>query len=667
MSWLTRASTAGKALFQLGPRKVGLYACYRLLLRSGILRWQTSALLGRKANVATLQTNLLDPLPDPQELSRLLGENGRQQLLNEAEEILNGRARLFGGELTPLVLQPSGPLRHWTEYEKQGPSSGEGDWRRVWEAGRFGWAMLLGRAYHLTKDERYARTFWNYTQTFLQANPPYLGLHWISGQEVALRIIALTFAMQVFATSHESTEDRLAALSLSIAAHALRIPPGLFYARAQNNNHLLSEAVGLYTAGLALPDHPRARGWRKLGWRWLNHALQTQIAENGTYVQHSCNYHRLMLQEALWAYRLASRAGDQLPPATQQRLQAATKWLHALLDPFSGGVPNLGANDGAYILPLTSRHSSDYRPVVQAAGVAFLNEAFFGAGEWNEMSLWLCPSSMDRSGSERYGEPARRHPDWPPHRLDNPANKSWAYLRVARFTDRPSHADQLHVDLWWRGINLAQDAGSYLYNAPPPWDNSLARSEVHNTLCLDGQDQMRRGGRFLWLDWAQAQVLNHEVNTEEGWERWIAEHDGYRRLGVIHRRGLTAWRDGRWLVEDWVLPRTNHVATGRLHHIRLHWLMPDWPWRIENKGRITELHLASPHGWVDLCIVYEEAAQHGAATLVRAGERVYGTAPVAPFWGWVSYTYAHKTPALSLVVEVEQVIPARLTSEWRLV
>ena len=33
--------------------------------------------------------------------------------------------------------------------------------------------------------------------------------------------------------------------------------------------------------------------------------------------------------------------------------------------------------------------------------------------------------------------------------------------------------DQLHLDLWWRGLNIAQDAGTYLYNADPPWDNPL--------------------------------------------------------------------------------------------------------------------------------------------------------------------------------------------------
>ena len=84
--------------------------------------------------------------------------------------------------------------------------------------------------------------------------------------------------------------------------------------------------------------------------------------------------------------------------------------------------------------------------------------------------------------------------------------ETWAYLRAARFTGRPGHADQLHLDLWWCGLNVAQDAGTYLYNAPPPWDNALARSEVHNTLVVNGLEQMTRAGRFLYLERAQARV-----------------------------------------------------------------------------------------------------------------------------------------------------------------
>src|SRR4030042_512593 len=110
-----------------------------------------------------------------------------------------------------------------------------------------------------------------------------------------------------------SPPRRRSRLARSIAEHAARIPPTLVYARAQNNNHLVTEATALYLAGAAL-DH---RSWRELGWRWLNLALQRQISSHGEYIQHSTNYHRLMLQSALLADAVRRARGELWPAATQ--------------------------------------------------------------------------------------------------------------------------------------------------------------------------------------------------------------------------------------------------------------------------------------------------------------------------------------------------------------
>jgi hypothetical protein len=320
-------------------------------------------------------------LPEPKDLVRILGDQV-STLFAEADEIVNSQVRLFGNSPVPLELTVPEPLAHWTEYEIKGWSRETDDIKFIWEPARFGWAYTLGRAYHLSGDERYAKAFWIYTETFLDANPPDRGPNWVSAQEVALRLIALSFAYQVFAKSNQSTHTRIDRLSISIAAHAARIPPTQAYARAQNNNHLLVEAAGLYTAGLVLPDHPDSHRWCGtvgVGQR----ALQSQI-NDGTYIQHSTNYHRLMLQAALWVQHI----GGKFPVASSQRLAAATSWLLNLIDPFSGQVPNLGPNDGAYILPLTICPFADYRPVLQAASLAFLEQLPFPSGPWDEMVVW---------------------------------------------------------------------------------------------------------------------------------------------------------------------------------------------------------------------------------------------------------------------------------------
>ena len=120
----------------------------------------------------------------------------------------------------------------------------------------------------------------------------------------------------------------------------------------------------------------------------------------------------------------------------------------------------------------------------------------------------------------------------PPYILLNHQNGSWATIRVARFHSRPAHADQLHLDLWWRGINLAQDPGTYLYNSAPPWENSLTSALVHNTVTVDGQEFMLRAGRFLYLDWAQGKVIKSETDPDQNHKhhrctQWLPK-PGYR-------------------------------------------------------------------------------------------------------------------------------------------
>lgn len=587
-------------------------------------------------------------LPHRDQLLQTLGQDGNAALLAEADEIVAGKFRMFGGEPVPLQLAFSEPLQHWTDYETgqapiPDPQLPIPDIKFVWEPARFGWAFVLGRAYHAGGGEKYAEAFWKYFELFADGNPAYLGPHWMNGQEVAIRLMALVWAAQVFADSPHSTPERIRRLGESIATHARRIPPTLVYARAQNNNHLVTESAALFTAGHALPDHPDANNWRAMGWYWLNRAFQDQISTYGEYIQHSANYHRLMLQCALWVNAVLRGLRTKWPSSSSEQLARASHWLFSLLDPSTGRTPNLGANDGAYIFPLAAAPFDDYRPVVQAAAQAFLRSGL-PAGAWDEMSLWLGLAPHERVvESDAYLTDNLRGPN------------SWAHLRASRFPTRLSHMDQLHLDLWWRGLNVAQDAGTYLYNAPAPWDNPLVSACVHNTVTVDGRDQMTRAGRFLVLDWFPAYSKSLLEVDEDISGRVIARHRGYR--GVRHERTVTIYADERWQVQDNLL-----TWPGRVRSFRLHWLLPDWPWQLEEREKGLELRIQSPHGPVRLLISCEHKSP--AISLARAGELVHGEGRPLPFEGWASPTYGQKVPALSLNVELKAPHGVQFLSEF---
>ena len=694
---MSRIATVYKALKELGPQQVGLYAWYQLGLHSGYFNRVTDSALRKSRTHPENQSfkPVINP-PGQDKLISLLGESGMSQLFTEADQIAAGNVRLFGADLAPLKLSFDEPLKPWTMYEINpellNKLIGEdGDIKYLWEPARFGWAFTLARAYYLSGNERYPKAFWKISEGFLENNPPYQGPFWTSAQEVALRLIALVFALQIFWDAAETTLERKGKLLEAVSIHAARIPATLAYARAQNNNHMLSEAAGLITAGTALPEHPQSDKWKILGWRLINAGFEVQISDDGSYIQHSANYHRLMLQIALWAKRLSISAPDPrygLSHESLQRLGSASRWLGTLLDRKSGMVPNLGPNDGAYFLPLTNCPFEDYRPVIQAACCSFLGERALPPGLWDELHLWIGNSVPVYNKTKENFSDISISSVRPPHMLQIPSHDSWAFMRVAHFNDRPGHSDQLHVDIWWQGLNIAQDAGSYRYNAPPPWDNALASTDVHNTLTVNDCDQMNRAGRFLYLDWAQSHLLKHERDRNGKWEQVIAQHVGYNRLGVTHRRTLTARDDGTWRIEDMVFSSDQSLENRNAPFtIALQWLLPDWPWEVldsdayhpeENPEHPIDsdphgipadwwkfgLNLLSPKGPIQLFVSAEKKEPLPAVQIVRAGELVHGHGEVSPTWGWVSPTYGLKTPGLSLRIKQTIELPLNLTSLW---
>ncbi len=635
-----------KIVRQLGPIPVFLYALYKLGLKMGYFKCNPK----KPSSIPTLR--LLFDFPEREELLEVLGEDGLKELRAEADEVVNGRFRIFGGELTEIKLDLGLPPRHWTEYETHKADIPYADLphpdiKYIWEPARFGWAFPLGRAFHATDERKYAEAFWRYFEIFDSANPANIGPHWMNGQEVAIRLMALIWAAQAFWDARESSNQQLGRLTEAIAEHAARIPSTLLYARSQNNNHLTSEAAGLFTAALALPDHPESKKWKKLGIKWLNWSFENQIDKKGEYIQRSVNYHRLMLQLAIWVSTITE--SSWITEKAKQNLANATHWLADLTDPISGNTPNLGANDGAYIFPLANGDFRDFRPAVSAASQSFFDEKNIDAGVWDEMSLWL-----NTKGSKLHEKENRTFN----LRTLKPSTETWTSLRVAEDNLRLAHADQLHLDLWWQGQNITLDPGTYLYNAETPWDNPLAATEFHNTVTVNNQDQMTRTSRFMYLDWSRG----HAVEKSDS--RIVAEHNGYRRLGVTHRRTVS-FVDNIWRVEDNL--QTFKRSNPQPYAYRLHWLLVDGEWKVESSDDQITLYLHTQQGIIKIGIHSSLITHHSSTlSLVRAGELLYGSGDVPPTRGWYSPTYGIKNPALSLALEVTAQDAVQFTTEFNL-
>ena len=595
-------------------------------------------------------------------IRKIIGDDGEESVLAGAERILQGNLPFFGllsfdcgfppqWFRNPVTGQSVSPSQPWTQIRFASPAYG--DLKFILEPSRFLFAYPLVRAYALSGDERFPRAFWTAIEDWASHSPPMAGPLWICGQECSLRIFAWSFALYAFLKSPSTTNDRVALLVSMIAAHAWRTAQTLGYARSQRSNHLISEAVGLWTAGTLFPELREAQVWQNLGAHLLREAVLDQITPQGVSQQHSFNYQRMILHMLLWTLRLAEIHRAPLHEDVRARTQAAYDFMRCWVDPVSGHAPNYGSDDGSLILPLSTGSYRDFRPLSQL-GAAVLNRPALPPGRWDEAALWfgVKPAAVEKTLAV---SPPSAETGY--FRLGD--ENSWALIRAGRYTRRPFQADQLHVDLWWQGLNLARDAGTYLYNGPAPWNNGLAGAAVHNTVTVDHGDQMRRAGRFLWVDWAQASGQMYSSCNRALADRFEGEHDGYKRLAVKHRRTVQWLTGAGWVIVDDI------EGTGE-HEVRLHWLVADLPYEVS--GSPFQVALASAQSQIRWSIL---ASVPGTAAVVRAGKRIaIGRENGAPDFagadaqllGWESSTYGDLRPAASLVYQVRSQLPIRFVT-----
>src|SRR5512143_1364123 len=140
MNLASRLSLAFQALRELGPSQLGLYALYQIGLKTGHYHRQLSAMLNRDAKENREERfkihNCLPALPERQKLIELLGEQ-TGSVFAEADEIVGGQVRLFGGQPVALELATPEPLRDWTDYASGKIPGGNQDIKYTWEPGRF--------------------------------------------------------------------------------------------------------------------------------------------------------------------------------------------------------------------------------------------------------------------------------------------------------------------------------------------------------------------------------------------------------------------------------------------------------------------------------------------------------------------------------------------------
>lgn len=505
---------------------------------------------------------------------------------------------------------------------------GFGDVKAIWETSRFGFVFYLARGYARTGNDQFAETYWELLENWMETNSPYEGINWKCGQESGLRFLAAAFGLFVFSRSSATTPERLNRFSRLAAATANRIDKHIAYAISQKNNHGISEAVALWSIGILFPELKHSDAWQAKGLKVLVQLCDELIYEDGAFSQHSVNYHRLVLHLLAWSIRLAEANSIQLPHSIVDSFRRATRFVSALIAGNDGQVPRYGNDDGAKILALNHCDYFDFRPLVQLCHTIAYGQRSFEAGPWDEDLFWFGISIKKSEVAEQPMSPGRKSfPNGGIHRIH--LENTTAFVRGGKFRHRPTQSDQMHVDIWWNGHNIAIDPGTYSYNGEDDWrEIPLMKNQFHNSVLVDGKEPEQQVSKFLLLPWNDTVRVIPKKQPKFLAMEWSRKLNFGLEHSVEHHRAVSVLPNDVLVVLDGLWSRGEHLY-------QLNWLLGEKDWDLQDKLQ-GKLRLQ-----IDSSDYYVHVRGNGKTELDCA-TGVEGSAR-----GWFAPHYLERQPTLS--------------------
>lgn len=282
-------------------------------------------------------------------------------------------------------------------------------------------------------------------------------------------------------------------------------------------NHLFENAKSLFWAGLSF-EGAEADAWLRRGKALLLRELDEQILADGGHYERSPMYHALILEGCLDLLNLApqlERHAPDLLELIRSKVTAMTRWLQAMCHP-DGEIALF--NDAAFGIAPAPVRLLDY---AERLGVeteqlpSCVNLQSSGYVVRRSVTEGLC-LIMD------VGEIGPAHQ--PGH----------------------AHCDTLSFELSLNGSRVFVDSGVFSYQDPLMRAKNRGTA-AHNTVRVDRREQSEIWGAFRVARRAEPRNLSVSGADEE--LQVQAEHTGYDRLGVRHRRSFRLEPGRLWITD----------------------------------------------------------------------------------------------------------------------
>lgn len=572
-AWLARQarrdSPVGRRLGCAPDKAAALHSFFRDRLDLG---WITAA-----ANPVRLKERLWDEHPD-----------SCRHIVAVADRICRGEIEIFGraGYRFPgrfdwhldCKTSQRWPRRFYADIAYQGPQPA-GDVKHAWELSRHQYWVSLGQAFLLTGDEKYCESFLAQASSWLEDNPPFVGIHWISSLECALRVVSWAYAFALCrAAACFSAGTFGADLFASLFAQIRFLERHLSIGRFANN-HLVGEAAGLFIGGLWFRGFRGADRWIAKGRQILNREILAQSHPDGVNREQAASYQRFSMDFFLLYKQIHESEFGPLPQVVDHRIHEMFRATASLMWP-DGRMPVIGDGDNARGLDLTGGANDDYRELIHLGAVLYDDAHLAWRAECSWPSaLWLlgptakAPEPLGNAPISGTGPFLLGEGGYAILRDDRRPDPTVVVMDVGPLghgSGAHGHADALSIQLYAAGEERLVDPGTYAYNREPELRNYFRSTAAHNTATVDGKNQVPIRDRMSWESTTGATL--RAAHFDDCVDLAAGEHTGYHRLPdpVTHTRCSLFSKDS-----GYILLFDDFIASG-VHRYDLHFhLAPD--------------------------------------------------------------------------------------------
>ncbi len=496
------------------------------------------------------------------EREKIIFKKEKTKIIKEKfERILKGEICFFSYEWKNIGLEydwitnPETGFKyditnHWSKINDFNAESG--DIKYLWEKSRFTFLLTIIRNdYHF--DEDHSELVFSQIEDWIDKNPINQGPNWFCSQEISLRIFNWCYALYFYKNTKSLTEKRWDKIQNSIYWSLHHVYNNIDFSRiAVRNNHAITETLLLTLSELLFPFIPETKKWAKKGRRWFEQEIAYQVYEDGTFLQFSMNYQRVIVQLFSLGIAVTELHKKAFSKTVYDRAYKTVDFLYQCMQEENGFLPNYGTNDGALFFPLSDANFRDYRPQLNTLHIILTNTRLYDDTIIVEDSCWMLGNKLEKNNYLENLEKKSGCISFPIGGFYLLREKeTFTFIRCGNHKDRPAHADNLHLDIWKQGVNVMRDSGTYKYNTEKIYQDYFTGSISHNTVVVENYSQMLKGSRFIWYFWSQSKNAGWK-ETEDNYI-FNGTVSAFRFLNpkAIHARTIYKSKiNHQWMVED---------------------------------------------------------------------------------------------------------------------